>query len=116
MSKVKNFIRGDSRTINVTVTNADGTPKDITGGKVMFTLKPTDDTADDTAASVSKTVTSHTSPTLGLSAVTLLPTDTSGLTVGTYYYDLQVVDASGNVTSTKQDTWQIIADTTRRTT
>lgn len=114
--KIKKFIRGDSRVINITVTNAGGTVKDITGGKVMFTLKSTSDTSDDTAAAVQKTVTSHTNPTLGLSQISLVPTDTSGLTPGMYYYDLQVVDAGGNVTSTKQDTWEIIPDTTRRIT
>lgn len=113
--KIKDFIRGDSRTINVSFLQSDGvTPVDLTGGTVFFTVNSSNAPADDTAAVISKNVTSHTAPTLGRSSVVLLPADSASITPGTYYYDVQFKDVAGNIISKKQDTITIIADITRR--
>lgn len=111
------LIRGDSRTINANFLQSDGvTPVNLTGGTVYFTVNASNDPADDTSASIQKNVTSHTAPTLGQTQISLLPTDTSGLAATTYYYDIQLKDASGNVVSQKQDKFILSPDISRRTT
>jgi hypothetical protein len=116
MSKIT-IIRGDSRNIDVTFVDTDGvTPINLTGGTVYFTVNSSKDPSDDTSASVQKNVTSHTAATLGKSRVSLVPTDTSGLAAGTYYYDIQLKDAAGTVVSGAADKFIIKADITRRTT
>lgn len=113
--KIKKFIRGDTRAINVTVTDSAGAAVDLTGGTVFFTLNASSDPTDDTDAVVEKSVTSHTDPTHGLTTITLDHADTDSLAADIYYYDIQFVDAQGNVTSKQADTFEIIADITRRT-
>jgi hypothetical protein len=103
MSKIS-MIRGDSRKINATFLQSDGvSPIDITGGKVYFTVN-TDNTPDsDATASLQKTVTSHTAPTLGQTTVSLAPSDTSSLTAGTYFYDAKLIEAGGVEIALAQD-------------
>lgn len=115
MSKVANFIRGDSRTVTLQAYQSDGvTPLNLTGATVFFTVSPSASPADDTTAVIQKTITSHTAPLLGQTAFTLANADTQSIAPGTYYYDVQVKDAAGNVISQKASTFQIIADITRR--
>lgn len=116
MAKIS-LIRGDSRNIDVTFLQSDGvTPVDLTGGTAYLTVNISSDPTDDTAAAIQKNVTTHTAPTLGQTRITLSPTDTSALTAGTYYYDVQFKDAAGTILSQKQDTFTLTADITRRTT
>jgi hypothetical protein len=114
MAQIRNYIRGDSRVLAVSVVDSSGNPVDITGGTVFFTLNATQNPTDDSGAVISKTVTSHTAPTLGQTQVTLTNTDTQSLTPGQYYYDIQYKDTAGNITSTKADVFQVIGDVTRR--
>lgn len=114
MTKIKDYIRGDTRVINLTCLQSDGvTPLNLTGATVYFTVNASDTPTDDTSAAFQKTVTSHTSPTLGLTTVTINTADTQSLTPGDFYYDVQVKDASGNITSLKKDTFTINSDITR---
>lgn len=116
MTKIADYIRGDTRVITLTCYQSDGTtPLDLTGATVYFTLSSSNAPTDDTSAALQKTVTSHTSPTLGITTITINPADTTALTPATYYYDIQVKDASGHVTSIKQDKFIINADITRST-
>ncbi len=115
MSKIKNVIRGDSHTINLSVIHSDNTPVDLTGGTVFFTVNASDDPTDDTGAVIEKSVTSHTDPTAGLTSIALAPDDTNSITPGTYFYDVQIKDASGNISSLPQDKFVLVADITRRT-
>lgn len=114
MAQIRNYIRGDSRVLAINVVDATGNPVDITGGTVFFTLNASNAPTDDTSAVLQKTQTSHTAPTLGQTTITLTNTDTQSIAPGNYYYDLQYKDASGNITSTKPDVFQIIGDVTRR--
>lgn len=117
MTKIRDFIRGDSRTITITFLQSDGiTPIDLTGGKVYFTVNSTQNPTDDTGAVIAKTVTSFSAPTTGVANVNLTNADTQSVTPGTYYYDCQLKDASGNFLSSKQDQFIVIADITRTTT
>lgn len=116
MTKIKDYIRGDSRNITVTFLQSDGvTPIDLTGGTVFFTVNATQNPTDDTSAAIAKKVTSFTSPTSGVATISLTNADTQNIAPGTYYYDVQLKDASGNFVSSKQDQFIVIADTTRST-
>lgn len=114
--KIKNFIRGDSRAITVTVLDANGAAINLTGGKLFFTLSGSSSPDDDSGALISKTMTSFTNPTQGIHTFSLASSDTNTILPGEYNYDVQFVDGAGNVTSKQQDTFEIIADITRRTT
>jgi hypothetical protein len=118
--KIKNYVRGDSRAIIVNY------PTSIVGGKIFFTLSASKAPADDSAALISKTVvpslttivvngTTYTiDPALGQGLIMLNNADTQALVPGVYYYDAQVVDTNGSVSSTVADTFQVVADITRR--
>jgi hypothetical protein len=114
MTKISDYIRGDTRVINITCVESDGTtPINLTGATVYFTLNSSKTPTSDASASLQKTVTSHSDPNNGITSITINPADTQALTPGVYYYDVQLVDASGHVTSLKQDTFKINADITR---
>jgi hypothetical protein len=118
--QIQNYIRGDSRVLSIQVYQSDGvTPFNLTGCEVFFTLNtsstPAGDGTDATAA-LKKSTTSFSSPTNGVATITLTNTDTSGLVQGTYYYDIQLKDSSGNITSLAQNSWTVIDDVTTRIT
>lgn len=115
MAKITNVIRGDTHTINLTITD-NGTPLNITGYTVFFTVNASKEPADDSAAVISKTVTVHTAPTLGETTISLAPSDTTNLAPDSYWYDIQLKDGSGNITSFAKDRFILVSDITRRTT
>lgn len=103
------FIRGDSATINLTVTGID-----LTGATVYFTARatlPTTAVADDSDADISVAVTDHSDPTNGKTVIPLSATDTD-IDPGKYYYDIQIKNGS-EVTSIPTRRLEIISDTTR---
>lgn len=114
MSRKLSIIRGDTRSIVVTVKNSAGSTVDITGGSVFFTANATEAPTDDTEAVIQKDVTSHSDAANGESTI-LLTADNTDVTPGDYYYDIQYVDSGGAVSSRKQGTLEVLADTTRRT-
>lgn len=114
MAKIKDYIRGDTRVININCFQSDGTtPLDLTGATVYFTLNASGAPTDDSGAALQKTTTTHIAPTLGQTSITINPADTTGLTPADYYYDVQIKDSSGRVTSLKQDVFTINPDITR---
>lgn len=113
MAKIK-ITRGDSRTISVPYLNSAGVALDLTGATVFFTVNAADSPADDTAAVISKTITSISNPSLGIATISLTNADTQNITPAEYYYDVQVKDAAGNVTSSKRDKFIVTGDVTRR--
>ena len=95
--KIKDIVRGTTRVINVTFTQQDGTPHDLTGASVFFAA--TTETApsnDDNAAIDITPVTVHTAPTLGQTRIVLSATDTD-VAAGTYNFGVQAVLADGTV-------------------
>lgn len=95
--KLKDIIRGNTRAINLTFTQSDGTPHDLTGATVFFAVTSTDAPANDSAALIDITpVTVHTNPALGQTRIVLSPTQTR-ITPGTYNCGAQAVLADGTV-------------------
>ena len=108
------MIRGDTRTITATFTDSDGVVLDLTGGTVFFTVNASAEPTDDSAAVVSKDVTSFSAPTTGVATITLDAADTTSVTPGTYWYDVQFVSAGGVVTSLAKQKFVLKGDITRR--
>ena len=107
--------RGDTRTIDFTFTESDGTtPINLTGGKVFFTANASAAPTDDSAAVISKSTTTFSGAALGQCSITLDAADTTNVTPGTYNYDAQFVSSGGVVVSSPTGTLIISADITRR--
>jgi len=114
MAKIE-INRGDSRNIDVTFYQSDGTtPIDLTSGTVFFTVNSSREPDDDTAAAIEKDVTVHTAPLLGQTRIALTSTDTD-IDPGTYYYDVQLKDSANNVISSRADRFIVVGDISRRT-
>ena len=110
---IANVIRGDTRTVNLTFLESDGsTAIDLTGGTVYFTVNSSSDPSDDTAVAFQKTATSFTDATHGKHTFTLSHANTN-ITPGTYWYDAQFVDGSGNYLSSYRGKFIVQSDTTR---
>lgn len=110
---IDNVIRGDTRTINVTFLDSDGTtPINLTGGTAYFTVNTSSDPSNDTGAVIQKTATNFTSATEGEHTFTLTHTDTN-ITPGTYWYDVQFVDTLGNYLSGYRGKFIVQSDVTR---
>ena len=110
--------RGDDKTFNLAFTDGDGVGIDITGWTIFFTLKNArvfQDDTNDTDALIEKTVTSHSDPTIGLSAFSIGASDTSSLTPKTYVFDIQIKDSGGNIKTIIKGDFVLSADVTRRT-
>ncbi len=105
------IIRGDNTNIDFSASGVD-----LTGCTLFFTAKPelTNDTADETAV-IRKEVTSHTDPTNGKTTIILTHEDTN-VEPGTYYYDIQIKNPDGEITSISARRLQVFADVTRRIT
>ena len=114
MAEKLTIIRGDSAEIDVTFEDADGIAIDLTGKAVFFTVKTIDgiEKTDDSEAKISKKITVHTDPTAGKTQIALTSAETN-LTPGDYLYDLQIVNGS-DVISTTRDIVEIVQDVTKR--
>jgi len=105
--------RGDHKTYTLTFTDGDGAAIDITGWTIFFTVKTSESDADADAV-ITKDVTSHTSPTGGLSSIALTSADTN-IDVKRYHYDIQIKKDDGSIVTVTKDRFSITTDITRRT-
>jgi hypothetical protein len=93
------LVKGTTKTLELTVTDLDDDPIDITGARVLFTVK--EDFEDEfpliqkTTDVVAEAV--ITKPQAGIAEFFLTPSDTQNLeTEFDYIYDVWVVQASGD--------------------
>jgi hypothetical protein len=108
-----NVYRGNDINLNITVTDSNGSPVDITGYTLWFTVKSDENDSDD-EATIQKTVTSHTDPTNGLTTFELTNTDTD-IPHGTYLYDMQMKDTSNKITTLTKGYFNVTQDITQKT-
>lgn len=110
---IRDVIRGDTRTINLTFLQADGTTAiNLSGGTIYFTVNSSSDPSSDSSAVIQKTVTSFTSASTGQHALTLTHSDTN-IPAGTYWYDAQFVDSTGAYLSSYRGKFVVQSDVTR---
>lgn len=115
---------GDSWERTATITEEDGDPYNLTGTTLWFTVKAATDTAnDDTAAPIKLyrivggtgdgiTV---TTPSTGVATIKATRAQMETLTPGlTYVFDLQILEADGDVFTPDSGVLLIERDVTRR--
>lgn len=96
----------------ITITTPAGTPVNLTGKTVKFTAK-TDYNLADAEAVLSQDVTVHTNPTLGITTITILWADTTGIAEGEYMRDIKI-EWGGNIDYLKRGTMKIYNPITQR--
>jgi len=102
------FVRGDTETVQVTMTSDGSTPVNITGRTYASQLRTNPD-----IATISATATcSITNAANGVMQAVFSATATAALDPGYYYWDLQE-NASGAITTVLQGTVTVLADVTR---
>ena len=87
------LIRGRSGSWTITFKHQDGTPYNIIGWTITFTLKTSFDLPD-SQNTFQKVITVHTDPTNGISILSLVPSDTALLPSRFYDYDI-IVNTGG---------------------
>jgi hypothetical protein len=102
------FVRGDTETVQVTMTSDGTTPVSITGRTYAAQLRSTPDIAA-IAATATCTITDGAN---GVMTATFSATDTAELDPGMYYWDLQETNGTV-VTTVLAGTVQVLADVTR---
>jgi hypothetical protein len=105
--------RGDSKSWTLYFRDEDGVNIDITGWTIFFTAKENVDDIDDNAK-IKKTITSHTSPTLGETKIELTPDDTN-LVIKSYVYDIQIKKSTGEIQTIIEGNVVVTKDITQRT-
>ena len=111
--------RGDTVNIDLNIKDSNGTAIDITGYTIFFTAKTNDNDSDGDAL-IKEDVTTHLDPdgadgaSSGKSRITLSSTQTA-IAVGNHYYDIQMKDASDNITTITADRFNVKQDITTRT-
>lgn len=90
--------RGESKTLRLTITDASGTVVDLTGARVKMTVVEADTTSNvlftkDSDVGVSEV--EIATPTSGVADIFIEPSDTSGVTLYKFLYDIWVELASG---------------------
>lgn len=114
MSKIR-IIKRDDITFDCEFKNG-CVPIDLTGSTVFFTVKTlaNADNPDDSSAIILKTITSHYDPTNGRTRIELSSADTS-ISAGSYWFDIQIKDSGGKISSCEKGQIEILQDITRRT-
>ena len=97
-NSIEPLIRGDTRKIEITITDEFGVPVNIQGHKIYFTLK-TDKTLADSLATlqVSSVIAADADALAGKTVLVLSATDTASVPPGKYFYDIQWVTAGATV-------------------
>lgn len=102
------FVRGDTETVQVTMTSDGSTPVDITGRTYASQLR----TSPDIAAIAATATCSITDAANGVMQVVYTATSTAALDPGYYYWDLQETNGT-TVTTVLSGAVTVLADVTR---
>jgi predicted metalloendopeptidase len=108
------IVRGDDKFYNLTFTDSNGDPIDITGWTIFFTAKLRKNQTDSEGLQVNVSV--HTDAVNGETQIHLPNTDTINLQPGNYYYDIQAKKDNGNIFTILMGKLKVYEHITIRTT
>lgn len=112
MAKIR-IIKGDDITFDCEFKNG-CSAVDLTGATLFFTIKTLANADNsDTTAIISKTITNHYDAVNGRTRIELTSTDTN-VKAGNYWYDIQLKDSGGKISSCEKGQIEILQDITRR--
>lgn len=119
-NRIVMFLR-DDRTLSVTANYEDGSPADLTGAKMWFTVKAKASDPDANAliekksslAGGSDSEIKFTNPAGGAAEVYIVPDDTENINPGIYSYDVQVTLANGKTYTIVRDRITFKEDVTK---
>jgi len=100
--------RDNDRALNITVTK-DDVVQDITGWTVYFAVKRRVNDTDENAI-IFKEVTVHTDAVNGETAISIDAADTADKKVGSYYFDIKIVDDQGKKQSSETGVFDIVQE------
>lgn len=106
--------RGDDKSIVVTITQG-GTPVNITNSSVFFTINSARG-ATDAGSIYQKIVTSHSNPSQGETTISIPSGSSTSFTPGIYWYDVQLKQSTGSISTVVLGRFTVDADVTRTTT
>jgi len=111
MNTTIDMFRGDSRTLEVRVTDDYNKPVDLTGASVRFTVRKKVDGAKLIAKSSSNPAEIEiTDAANGIFKIYLKPADTKAMRPGGYLYDVEVTLSSGDVHTVVFGNFQLHGD------
>lgn len=106
------FVRGDDVNWSLTFKDSNDAVINITGYELRFTVRTTFEPTDTTDSNVIlKRIYTPSAPATGIIACVLSNVNTS-VDVGTYYYDWQLKDGGGNITTVQIGKAIVIKDYT----
>jgi hypothetical protein len=105
------FARGDDWTVKFVIKDKNGLPIDVTGYTFWMTLKADPDAQDPGDAQRSITPVDQDAAA-GIIYITFSAAMTEQLVPANYYYDLQQIDLSGNVTTLLLGRVRVVRDIT----
>lgn len=102
--------RGDTYAIELSVTDSSGTAVDISGYSFLLTVDPEKYPAssDNNLFQLTGTITSALSGTVEFS-----PSAANTDAVGTYYYDIQMTDSGGLISTLDSGKFKLVQDITK---
>lgn len=105
--------RRDDVVFEITFTDVDGEPIDLTGATVFFTVKKRLSDVDADAV-IEKEITVFDAPETGVAELAL-DTDDTNIVATSYFYDIQLKDTNGKIVSSGRDKFIVNQDVTIRT-
>jgi len=117
MSNKIEMYRGDSYDAEITITDENGDAVDLTNAEIIFSAKKNNSNTvsfsrKNTAAGGDATEIEMSDPTNGKFKLHIVPTNTSGLAVYTYDYDIEIT-ISTKVYTVIKDELILLEDVTR---
>lgn len=106
------IIRRDDVQLEFTFTDSNNNAVDLTGSTVFLTVKRKR-TDTDAEALISKETTSFSAPTTGVMTFDLTDQETN-IAPGLYYFDVQLKDSSGLISSSVAGDFRVSQDITTR--
>jgi hypothetical protein len=104
--------RGDTRTVEVTITDSDDAAVDLTDYECTFTVKNSKNDPDSKAI-IQRTGFNGVDPSLGVTVFSLTSTDTDNV-IKTYDYDVQIYnDTTKDVKTVIVGKFRILQDVTK---